>query len=469
MIVLSASRYSLLTQVLLVFTLLSFSGPVSARDKDKTKASGAIDAETFDILTEAQAQTEAGNYDQALQSLEKLKNNDKMNSYAKSQMWNFYAYIYASQDQYREAINAYKNILAEPDAPDGLKLTAKYTMAQLYFQLEDYPSVISFMEAWLQEIAKPTATAHIMLAQAYFQRKRYDPALDNLLKAMTIEQAEGKPVKENWLRMKVAIYFEKKDNQNTLKTYKELLRHFPKIVYLKQIAGLYGELGDELKRLTTYDALYLQGGLQNESEILNLAYMYLGQEVPYKAGKIIEANMNKGLIKTTPKNIETLANAWAQANEHKKAVPALEKAAGLSDKGLLYARLAGVYFDAGAFEAAAKAAEQADKKGGLKRKDNNQMLMGMSYFNIKEYEKALQAFRQAKRSKKSFSDARKWEKYTLNELERLRALEESKFRLAEKTKQTLEADENNVEAIGGELLGEKATASNPETEAENTE
>jgi len=36
----------------------------------------------------------------------------------------------------------------------------------------------------------------------------------NLDKAIAIETAEGKKVKENWLRMKAAIYFEKKDTKN---------------------------------------------------------------------------------------------------------------------------------------------------------------------------------------------------------------------------------------------------------------
>ena len=423
-----------------------------ARKKNETRATGAIDAKTFEILTEAQAETEAGNYQRAIDLLETIKNSDKLNSYARSQMWNFYAFIYASQDKYRQAIGAYKKILAEADAPDGLKLTAKYTMAQMYFQLEDYPSVIAFMEAWLKEVPKPTATAHIMLAQAHYQLRNWQPALANLDRAIALEQAQGKPIKENWLRMKAAIYFEKNDTKNTLKTYRQLFHLYPKRNYLRQIAGLHGELGQDRKRLTTYDALYLDGALDRETDVLNLAYMYLGQEIPYKAGRIIETGMERKLIKQSPKQVETLANAWAQANEHKKAIPALERAAGLSEKGLLYARLAGVHFDAGNFAKAAAAAKKANQKGGLKRKDNNAMLMGMALFNIKKYENALQAFRLAKKSKRTFRDARKWEQYTLSELERLRALEESKFRLAEKTQETLQADENNVEAIGGNLL-----------------
>ncbi|MEE9160506.1 MAG: hypothetical protein V3V73_01840, partial [Gammaproteobacteria bacterium] len=283
-----------------------YSNRKNVRGKDETKATGAIDAKTFEILTKAQELTENNQYDEAVRTLDTIKNSDKLNSYAKSQMWNFYAFIYASQDKYRSAIDAYKHILKEPDAPDGLKLTAKYTMAQLYFQIEDYQSVISFMEEWLREIPKPTATAHIMLAHAHYQIKSFSPALKNLDKAIAIETAEGKKVKENWLRMKAAIYFEKKDTKNTLKTYEELLRHYPKIIYLRQIAGLHGELDHDRKRLTTYDALYLYGALEKEPEVLNLAYMYLGQEIPYKAGKIVEAGMNQGLIKENQKNVETL-------------------------------------------------------------------------------------------------------------------------------------------------------------------
>lgn len=428
----------------------------AARQKGETRATGAIDARTFKILNRAQELTEAGKLSEAIQTLDEVRNNSNLNSYAKSQMWNFYAFIYASQEKYEKAIQAYKNILSEKEATEGLKLTAKYTMAQLYFQIEDYKSVIELMEQWLKEISKPTSTAHIMLAQAYYQRKSYDPALKNLVNAIAIARQEGKQVKENWLRMKAAIYYEKEDTKNTLRAYEELMANYPRISYLKQIAGLHSELGNERKRLTIYDAAYLHGALQKEGELLNLSYMYLGQKIPYKAGQIIEVNIKDGRIKSSPKNTEMLANSWAYANEHKKAIPALEKAASISDKGLLYARLAGVHFDAGNYKKAAEAAKKADIKGGLKHRGNNQMLMGMSYFNIKEFENALQAFRQAKQTKKNFGDARKWEKYTLAELEQLRAIKERKLNLADKTRKALEANETDVNEIGGNLLQDSA-------------
>ena len=80
-------RRRLLTVFFILCTVVSTDG--LARKKDDTKATGAIDAATFDILTQAQELTEGGKYSEALQALEKLKGNTKMNSYAKSQMWKF--------------------------------------------------------------------------------------------------------------------------------------------------------------------------------------------------------------------------------------------------------------------------------------------------------------------------------------------------------------------------------------------
>lgn len=405
------------------------------------QAQGAIDAKTFDTLTKAQELTEGGQHAQALAELDKLKG-AKISGYAQAQMWNFYAFIYANQEQYKRAIDAYQQVLKIDGATEGLKQTAQYTIAQLYFQIEDYASCIRFMEQWLSTVEQPTATAHIMLAQAYFQNGNHDKALTNVGAAMKIESAAGKPVQEPWLRLAGAIYYAKNDYARTAQVYEQLVARYPKVSYMKQLAGMYSELGQDGKRLAVYDAVYEHGALTNESEQLNLAYMFLGAGMPYKAARIIEAGMEKSVIEKSPKNTETLANAWAQANEFKKAIPALERAAQQSDKGLLYARLAGVHFDAGDYKNAIDAAVKADQKGGLKSPAGNLMLLGMAYFNQQQYEQALQSFRRAKQDRSLFSDASKWEEYTQTEIQRLRALEQAKFELQKRTEQAIQAEEN---------------------------
>lgn len=430
-------------KLVIIISLFVFSTLIHAADKDKQTATGAIDASTFEKLMEAQELTEAGNHTEALAVLDALKARGKVSGYGKSQMWNFYAFIYASKEDFPNAINAYKEVIAVEETPDALALQAKYTIGQLYFHLEKYELCIQYINEWLKEVEKATPTGHIMLAQAYYELKDYDKALVNVDKAVDLEVAAGRVVKENWLRLKSALYYDKGDYQNTAKTYELLVKLYPKTNYLKQLAGMYGELGNDMRRLTVYDSIYLNGSMEKGSDILNLAYMFLGQNVPYKAAKIIEKGMNDGKIEKTQKNIETLGNAWAQANQHDKAIPVLEQAAKLATDGKLYARLAGVYFDAGEYEKSAEAASKAAEKGGLKQAGNNYLLMGMSYSNLKQHNNALQAFRKAKETKSILKDARAWEQHTLRELKLIEDLEKSKIELEEKTKQTLESKENN--------------------------
>lgn len=429
--------------ILLMGLIITLS--VTAARNDKQKATGAIDAKTFEKLMKAQELTEAGQHDEALKELDVIKNRGKVSGYGKSQMWNFYAFIFASKEDYAKAIEAYDQVIAIEETPEALALQAKYTIAQLNFQLEKYDACIKYMKEWLGSGVKPTPTAHIMLAQAYYQLKKYDDALVNVDTAVKLETAAGRKVKENWLRLKSALYYDKGDYKQTAATYEQLVKLYPKTTYLKQLAGMYGELGQDSRRLAVYDSIYLNGQLEKSGDVLNLAYMFMGADVPYKAAKIIEKGMNDNIIKRNQKNIETLGNAWAQANQHDKAIPVLEEAAQMSEKGLLFARLAGVYFDAGDYQKSAVAAQKAADKGGLKNPGNNYLLLGMSHSNMKNHHKALQAFRQAKKTVSILKDARAWEKHTLKEIKIIEELKKSQFELQEKTKNALDSKENNKE------------------------
>ncbi|MGB1556188.1 MAG: tetratricopeptide repeat protein [Oceanococcaceae bacterium] len=426
--------------VLSLFCVLLLSGGAWAQ-------SGALDARTFDQLSKAQRYATENRHEDAIYVLDRLRERGELNSYGRSQLYNFYAFIYASQDKFQDAIDNYYKVLDEEDAPEGLVLTAKYTIAQLYFQLENYDRCIAFMEEWLAASEKPTPTAHIMLAQAYFQTKSLDKALHNVDLAIDLERAEGKSIQESWLRLKAVLHYTDQDYATTAEVYEELVANYPKQSYMKQLAGMYSELSRDDERLAVFDAVYENGGLRSETEVLNLAYMWMGSSVPYKAGRIIENGIQAGTIEESRKNVETMANAWAQANEYEKAVPTLTRVAELTGEGIFHARLAGVHFNAGKYLLAAEEASKADRLGGLQNPAGNLMLQGMAYFNVRDYENALQSFRRAKKSEDTFETARKWESYTLGEIERIRAIAEAREELRLRTQEALEAQENNAEAI----------------------
>ncbi|OUR87875.1 hypothetical protein A9Q81_25385 [Gammaproteobacteria bacterium 42_54_T18] len=383
-------------------------------------ASGAIDAKTFRQLTKAQNYVAEEAFDEALAVLDKLSKKKRLSSYALAQVWNYQGFVYATKGQYTNAIQSYQQVLKQKDVPEALVLNARYVLGQLYFQSEAYQDSINSLLLWVDSVKSPSAVAFIMLAQAHYQLSKYDEALDFVIRAISRHETVSSQfsVPESWLQLKAALYFAKQDIKNTVATYEVLLRHYPNPQYLKQLAGLYGELGLNRKRLTTFDAAYEHGELGKGKEQLNLAYMFLEQGLPHKAAVVLEKAMANGDLKLNLKHQTLLAGLWSQSGQHDKAIPAYQKAAKLSGDGELFARLAGVFYQAIDYESCVQASTKASSKGGVLLPGQNFLLRGLSLVNLGKLEAALQAFRQAKEHKKSFKAAREWERYTLAQLEK---------------------------------------------------
>lgn len=164
--------------------------------------------------------------------------------------------------------------------------------------------------------------------------------------------------------------------------------------------------------------------LDKGTEQTTMAYLYLNGEVPYKAAKVMDKGLKDDSIEGTSKNYEILGNSWRQAQEVSKAIPAMEQAAAKSDKGELYARLGNVYLDGDQFKKAITAINKGLSRGGVKRPDTARLVLGMAYFNDKQYSKARDAFKAAGRDERSKKYASQWIRYMDSELDRQKKLEE---------------------------------------------
>ncbi len=156
-----------------------------------------------------------------------------------------------------------------------------------------------------------------------------------------------------------------------------------------------------------------------------MAYLYLNAEVPYKAAKVMDKGLGDGSIEGKSKNWEIAGSAWRQAQEVDKSIPAMEKAAALSDEGELYARLGNIYLDGDQYKKAITAINKGLQKGGVRRPDTARLVLGMAYFNDKQYAKAREAFQAAGRDERSAKYADQWLQYMDSELERQKKLAES--------------------------------------------
>jgi tetratricopeptide (TPR) repeat protein len=398
------------------------------KDTRETRRTPALRNKVYEKLAEAQAAAEAKDLAGAQKVLDGMisaEGKKALNSYELANVYNLYAFIHYSREDYGKALQAYEEVVAQPDIPLAMEINTRYTIAQLYFVQEDWKRGIDALLKWFDMTDTPNANAYVLLSQGYYQLKDYDKALFNVEKAISMYDEKGKLPKEQWYNLARFLYFEKGNIPKTVETLETLLKHYPKKQYWVQLSHMYGEQRKDKEQLAAMETAYVQGMLDKSTEQVTMAYLYLNGEVPYKAAKVMDKGLQDGSIEDKSKNWEVAGNAWRQAQEVKKAIPAMEKAAAKAETGELYARLGTIYLDGDQNQKAITAINRGLSKGGVKRPDTARLILGMAYFNTKDYEKARSAFQAAARDERSAKYASQWIKYMDSEIERQQSLAES--------------------------------------------
>ena len=391
------------------------------KDQRETRRTPALRNKVYEQLAEAQVFIEAKQYDEALEILndmERQKGKRALNSYELANLYNLFAFVYYSQENFRGALEAYKNVASQPDIPLAMEINTRYTIAQLYFVMEDWQSGINALNEWFKVTDNPSAQAYILLGQGYYQLKQYDESLRNTLIAVNMYKDKGKVPKEQWYSLLRFLYFEKNDVDNTIAVLEEMIVHYPKKQYWVQLSHMYGEAKDDSKQLAAMDTAYVQDFLDKDREQVTMAYLFLNAEVPYKAAKVLDKGIKNETVEASSKTLEILGSAWRQSQELAKSIPVMEQAAAKSDEGELYCRLGNIYLDEEQFRKAVDANKRGLAKGGVKRPDTCLLVKGMAHFNLGEYKSARSAFQQAAKDKRSKKYAEQWIKYMDNEIAR---------------------------------------------------
>ncbi|GAB5412750.1 MAG: hypothetical protein Cons2KO_03530 [Congregibacter sp.] len=397
------------------------------KKEQETRRTPALRNKVYEKLAEAQAAAEAKDMVTAAKVLDAMlagRRDNELNSYELANVYNLYAFIHYSREDYTSALQAYENVIKQPDIPLAMEINTRFTVAQLYFVQERWQDGIDALLRWFDMTETPNANAYVLLAQGYYQTKDYDKALTNINIAIDNFESKNKIPKEQWYNLARFLYAEKNMVADATRILQDLITYYPKKQYWVQLSFMYSEANEEMKQLGAMETAYVQDMLEKDGEYRNMASLLLNAEVPYKAALVMERGLKEEIVEDASKNWELLAGALRQAQEVEKAIPAMEKAAALSDDGDLYARLGNIYLDAERHSDAIDAINKGLQRGGVKRPDNARLVLGMAYFNEKQYAKAKEAFRAAGRDERSEKYARQWIRYMDSELERQASLAE---------------------------------------------
>jgi len=257
-----------------------------------------------------------------------------------------------------------------------------------------------------------------LLAQAYFQKRELGNAMRAAERGLALAEESGQELRESWYILLRALYYENKEHQKVVEVLRQLAGRWPKKTYWVQLGGMYGQLENQENHAISMESAYTWDMLEKESEWVNLAYLLLSHDAPYKAAKVLERGMEEEVVERNGKHLELLGSAWRSAREMEKALPVLEDAAALSEQGEIYAQLASIYFDLYRYQDAVRTADKGLEKGNLKRPDTLQIIRGMSLFNLDRTNDAQLAFEAAAEDERSEKLANQWQLYMKKELRR---------------------------------------------------
>lgn len=325
-----------------------------------------------------------------------------------------YAYLgRGAKDDYRVAISYFEKALALKALPVPTENSMVYNLAQLYMQIENYPKTIALLDAWFKATVNPPAQSFILMANALGLQNRWRDALPFIHKAIA---ASEKP-QESWYKLLLAAQYELKDYKACAETLEILTSLWPdNKKYWEQLAGMYMELNEDTKALAVMGLSFRKGFISDEKQLLNLARMYILNDVPIEGARMLDQAIAAKQVAPTDKIYALLAEAWIQAREWNKATETLGKGCDVSDNGEMCVRKAQIHVDQLEYNAAVRSVERAFQKGTLKRPGYAYMIQGRAAAETRNFKAAEDAFKKARGFDDTRNSANSWLDY-LQELQ----------------------------------------------------
>lgn len=410
---------------ILISTLISVPVAIASDDNSQpvaktvknTKRVPAMRNRVYGHLALAQKVGEEQGVAAGLAKLDEVKGRiDQLNSYERAMLWNFYGFMHYNHEDLPNALTAFKKVIAEQAIPESLRLATLRSVGQLYMADGQYHQAIKYLTDWKEQLGKDlSAGDHVLFAQNYYQTQQYQAAVDAIEQAITLREAQNKLAKENWLILQRAAYYELKRPLKVTEILEKMVRLYDKPQYWIQLAGMYGETGQEQKQLAVMEAAWQAGYITKEQEMINLAQLYLYHQVPFKAAALIEQAIDQGVISKNEKHWQLLSQAYLMAKNDDFAISPLQQAARVAEHGNFEAQLAEIYVNNEQWEKAIAAATVALRKGELNNPGNLHMALGMAHYNLNRFDASLFALNEAKSFKSTKNMATQWIVYVSKE------------------------------------------------------
>lgn len=355
-----------------------------------TYSQEAIQQWVYNMLERAQLNVDNGNIEQAEKTYKDYADRSySSNSYDHFVILRSYAYFLLSQDRNDEALVYLKKADMKKRMPPYDVFMLKFSLGQvLYVEGQRDAAKKSFLE-WIKigtdNEFDIVPEGYATLATIYAQ----DSEWDNALKYITLAIDNASTFVENWAQLKFAIHTEKKQYMEALEVAQDLVRFKPKNKsYIEQMSGIYNVIKFEEESLASLEFKLQQDLLKKPSEYINLANFYLYKGLPIDSAKVIEKGLKLGALENNIKHNELLSNAYIIAKDFNNAIKALINVTKISNDSKYDYRIGQIYLQNSEYKNAIKFLDLARKKGWSSKSGSLEMLIGISYIELDDFDNA---------------------------------------------------------------------------------
>ena len=381
-------------------TSINFSSAYGQEDNSqrKTKKTGSMTEKVAKKLGEAQELIDSEQLDEGVAVLNSILEFKKLSPYERGQVNYFFAYVRYLKGDSRGAITFYKKVVADPNVPDGLIQASKFTIAQLYFQLEEYANVIAAVDSLLVE--QPNRTdLYVLKGTAMYQQKKYREMIPIIQKGIAIaEEANAfrvesleKAVRETASKYRVRYDRDTTDYITLASLIKLQLQE--DLADTRKSSDKYAEIEEAIKSIEA-DAANLAKGPTRENWWLLLRAAYFELEEMDKVKEILE----RLVVEWSKKEYWTQLSAfYGQDKQEKEQMAAYQTAyhEGFLEKSSEFVQMAQLYLSVEAPYEAAKLLQKAMDEDKVDKEVKNWKILAQAWFLSGYDEPAIVALREA--------------------------------------------------------------------------
>ena len=368
---------------------------------------GSISSALFRKMRAVQAQIRAGQYPDATQQLSYLQG-VTTNAYEAAVVRELTADLYVARGDYANALSTLQPVVQQNILPGSEQREAQLTLGKLLVANGQYQPGLDMLRNSLQGQDNPPPDVLMALAQGYAQSGQCRQAAPEAKRA--IDAAADSPAE--WYQLLVSCLFQAHDYAGAAEQLEAALSRYPdQTQYWAQLGNAYAQAGDPSKALAVYALMYRQGLIRQSQDYLDLASLYMQNNLPYQAAQVLQEGLQSGAIAASEANYTLLADACQDAGDLDRAVTALGEAEKQSKTGDPLVAQAQIYTQRHEWFSAIDTAKKAIAKGGLKRPGRAWLLQGIAQVQNRQYDEGTASLREAAKYDESRAQAEAWLHY----------------------------------------------------------